>query len=223
MQGTGISPGLHFHLSATINGLTDIPLVPAMNSCATDDGVGSHKFVLHWLNNKEMYFSLEAGRLLRDLARLALDREDSGVEQELAESVRTGGGGGAGGGSEGGGAEGGAGSGLSHTPSITSFNTDISQPSSASGPAHQLSLSEALDQRIESLLREWHHRYLTSYFTLVHWCISTALTCCSPCTRWTARCWSGLPTFWMNISLASSDRPRSALLVYQHTELHFYV
>ena len=25
-QGTGISPGLHFHLSGTINALTDIPL-----------------------------------------------------------------------------------------------------------------------------------------------------------------------------------------------------
>ena len=29
-QGTGISPGLHFHLAATINALTDIPLVPSM-------------------------------------------------------------------------------------------------------------------------------------------------------------------------------------------------
>ena len=44
--------------------------------------------------------------------------------------------------------------GLSHAPSITSFNTDISQPSSVS--SHHLSLSEALDQKIESLLRDWH-------------------------------------------------------------------
>ena len=154
-QGTGISPGLHFHLSAAINGLTDIPLVPAMSS--TEDGVVCHKFVLHWLNNKEMFFSLEAGKILRDLATLALKREDSGVEQEMAEEapapavrsekmfkdtssvseVQSGSGG------------------MSHAPSITSFNTDISQPSSVSG--HQLSLSEALDQKIESLLREWHH------------------------------------------------------------------
>ena len=30
-QGTGISPGLHFHLSGTINALTDIPLVPSLS------------------------------------------------------------------------------------------------------------------------------------------------------------------------------------------------
>ena len=30
-QGTGISPGLHFHLSGTINAMTDIPLVPSIS------------------------------------------------------------------------------------------------------------------------------------------------------------------------------------------------
>merc|ERR1719334_661690 len=64
-QGTGISPGLHFHLSATINAYTDIPLVPTMTS--DYDGIVDHKFVLHWLNNKEMFFSLEAGKILREL------------------------------------------------------------------------------------------------------------------------------------------------------------
>merc|ERR1719193_3051495 len=113
-------------------------------------------FVLHWLNNKEIYFSTEAGKILRELAKMALKREDSGVEQEMVEE---------------GGEKGketdkqsrdglgiiqetGSGGGMSHAPSITSFNTDISQPSSVT--TQQLSLSEALDQRIESLLREWH-------------------------------------------------------------------
>merc|ERR1719192_2729394 len=82
-QGTGISPGLHFHLSATINALTDIPLVPSMTT--DDEGGVRHKFVLHWLNNKEMFFSLEAAKILRELAKLALTREDSGVEQEMVE------------------------------------------------------------------------------------------------------------------------------------------
>ena len=156
-QGTGISPGLHFHLSATINAVTDIPLVPTMTS--DDDGVMNHKFVLHWLNNKEMFFSLEAGKILRELARLALTREDSsGVEQEMmvdtdngvrSEKRQEG--------REGGSvttADTGSGGGMSHAPSITSFNTDISQPSSLSG--QQMSLSEALDQKNESLLRQWH-------------------------------------------------------------------
>jgi len=154
-QGSGISPGLHFHLSATINALTDIPLVPAMNNSVEEGGV-NHKFVLHWLNNKEIYFSTEAGKILRELAKMALKREDSGLEQEMVEE---------------GGEKGkepdkqsrdglgiiqetGSGGGMSHAPSITSFNTDISQPSSVT--TQQLSLSEALDQRIESLLREWH-------------------------------------------------------------------
>ena len=152
-QGTGISPGLHFHLSATINAVTDIPLVPTMTS--DDDGIVNHKFVLHWLNNKEMFFSLEAGKILRELAKLALTREDSGVEQEMIEdntdkfkAEKS---------SKDGGSvtetQSGSG-GLSHAPSITSFNTDVSQPSSVSG--HQISLSEALDQKIESLLRDWH-------------------------------------------------------------------
>ena len=34
-QSTGISPGLHFHLAASINALSDIPLVPAMNRPTT--------------------------------------------------------------------------------------------------------------------------------------------------------------------------------------------
>merc|ERR1719186_2019082 len=90
---------------------------------------------------------------------MALKREDSGVEQEMVE--------------EGGEKEKGKDSdkqsreglgtisesqtgsgGMSHAPSITSFNTDISQPSSVT--AQQMSLSEALDQRIEALLRNWH-------------------------------------------------------------------
>ena len=161
-QGTGISPGLHFHLSATINATTDIPLVPTMTS--DEDGVVSHKFGLHWLNNKEMFFSLEAGKILRELAKLALTREDSGVELEMVQSgqvepdnVSTG----RPGQEKSGRADGGSvaetqsgSGGMSHAPSITSFNTDISQPSSLSG--QQMSLSEALDQKIESLLREWH-------------------------------------------------------------------
>jgi hypothetical protein len=44
--------------------------------------------------------------------------------------------------------------GMSHTPSVTSFNTDISQPSTMSN--HQFTLSEALDRRIEVLLQDWH-------------------------------------------------------------------
>ena len=142
IQGAGVSPGLHFHLAATINALTDIPLVPAINSSANV----VHKFSLHWLNNKEIYFSLEAEKILQELAKVAMKREDSGVIKELQQEAvkettssakparqpaaeasplrhvtsREGLGEGQ----------------LSHTPSVTSFNTDISQPASTAS-AHQ--------------------------------------------------------------------------------------
>ena len=173
----GVSPGMHFHLAATINALTDIPLVPAMNSPGNSGVV--HKFSLHWLNNKEIYFSLEAEKILQELAKVALKREDSGLEKELLLSdpkdkdqrpqraaelsptrhLM----------SRDGFSEGAAPGGLSHTPSVTSFNTDISQPSTVS--AHQLTLSEALDQRIEVLLQDWHQSsdLLFSVFIIFIW------------------------------------------------------
>jgi hypothetical protein len=50
------------------------------------EGGGQHRFLLHWLNNKEIHFSLEAGGIMRELAKLALKREDGGVEQEMQEA-----------------------------------------------------------------------------------------------------------------------------------------
>lgn len=106
-HGTGIIPGLHFHLAASINAETgyylyhliykyifhyklqfapyfkattfrhkyykyynciilfhifiDIPLVPSLSST---DPETEPNFVLHWLNNKEMHFSLQAEAIL---------------------------------------------------------------------------------------------------------------------------------------------------------------
>ena len=68
-KGAAISPGMHFHLAATINAATDIPLVPAMNSAGEAGGV-HHTFSLHWLNNKEIYFSMEAEKILQELAKV---------------------------------------------------------------------------------------------------------------------------------------------------------
>lgn len=90
-HGTGVTPGLHFHLAASINAETgqifnhmnsiiilftlftiiiycmvfiyplDIPLVPSL---ITGDPDREPNFVLHWLNNKEMHFSLQAEKIL---------------------------------------------------------------------------------------------------------------------------------------------------------------
>ena len=58
--------GFHFHLAATINAETDIPLVPSINS------VSEQNFVIHWLNNKEMFFTSEAENILLEVYFLCL-------------------------------------------------------------------------------------------------------------------------------------------------------
>lgn len=72
-HGTGVTPGLHFHLAASINGETDIPLVPSMQS---SDPATQPNFILHWLNNKEMHFSLQAEALLQEMTRKVIEKED---------------------------------------------------------------------------------------------------------------------------------------------------
>lgn len=72
-HGTGVTPGLHFHLAASINAETDIPLVPSMQ---TNDPATQPNFILHWLNNKEMHFSLQAESIMQELTRKLIEKED---------------------------------------------------------------------------------------------------------------------------------------------------
>lgn len=72
-HGTGVTPGLHFHLAASINAETDIPLVPSMQ---TNDPAMQPNFILHWLNNKEMHFSLQAESIMQDMTRKLIEKED---------------------------------------------------------------------------------------------------------------------------------------------------
>lgn len=74
-HGTGVTPGLHFHLAASINAETDIPLVPSMQST---DPATQPNFILHWLNNKEMHFSLQAEAILRELTKKVIEKEQFG-------------------------------------------------------------------------------------------------------------------------------------------------
>lgn len=71
-HGTGVTPGLHFHLAASINAETDIPLVPSMQS---NDPSNQPNFILHWLNNKEMHFSMQAEAILQELTRKVIEKE----------------------------------------------------------------------------------------------------------------------------------------------------
>lgn len=72
-HGTGVTPGVHFHLAASINAETDIPLVPSMK---TNDPANQPNFILHWLNNKEMQFSIQAEALLQEMTRKVIEKED---------------------------------------------------------------------------------------------------------------------------------------------------
>uniref|UniRef100_T1GAP9 Uncharacterized protein n=1 Tax=Megaselia scalaris TaxID=36166 RepID=T1GAP9_MEGSC len=78
-HGTGVSPGMHFHLAASINAETDIPLVPSMQ---TSDPSNHINFILHWLNNKEMHFSLQAEGILQELTKKIIEKEENSKTTE---------------------------------------------------------------------------------------------------------------------------------------------
>ncbi|KAJ8957603.1 hypothetical protein NQ314_006529 [Rhamnusium bicolor] len=76
-HGTGVTPGMHFHLAASVNAETDIPLVPSISYCNPRPA-----FVLHWLDNKEMQFSLQAELFLEEFARPVVENPESEESSE---------------------------------------------------------------------------------------------------------------------------------------------
>ncbi|KAH8272248.1 hypothetical protein KR044_013165 [Drosophila immigrans] len=90
-QGSGVTPGMHFHLAASINAETDIPLVPSMQ---TSDPSNQNVFILHWLNNKEMHFTLQAEAILQELTKKVIDEENGTAGHERHTNAAGGGGGG---------------------------------------------------------------------------------------------------------------------------------
>ncbi|XP_070155558.1 dmX-like protein 2 isoform X6 [Polyergus mexicanus] len=83
-QISGHYPGMHFHLAASINAETDIPLVPSL---ITGDPEREPNFILHWLNNKEMHFTMQAENILQELTRKVVEKEEGLQHQEHAEHV----------------------------------------------------------------------------------------------------------------------------------------
>ena len=88
----------------------DIPLVPSIsgqgnpghrsNSDPTNaggaggdsSGKNKHNFVLHWMNNKEMEFTVQAEKIMEDMLKMALERDDmseEALEYELTHPDRT--------------------------------------------------------------------------------------------------------------------------------------
>nr|XP_020024118.1 dmX-like protein 1 isoform X4 [Castor canadensis] len=60
----------HFHIAASINPATDIPLLPSITSLSlSENGEASGPFVVHWLNNKELHFTLSMEVFLQQLRK----------------------------------------------------------------------------------------------------------------------------------------------------------
>ncbi|XP_067885987.1 dmX-like protein 1 isoform X2 [Heterodontus francisci] len=69
----------HFHIAASINPATDIPLLPSITSLSLGENEETNgPFVVHWLNNKELHFTLSMEVFLQQLRR--------SVEQQSPES-----------------------------------------------------------------------------------------------------------------------------------------
>ncbi|XP_071522289.1 dmX-like protein 2 [Panulirus ornatus] len=172
IHAMGITPGFQFHLAASINAETDIPLVPSISGVTS--GESEQSFVIHWLNNKEMHFTSEAENILLEISRRAMEKETASLDHDRHSEVsdledprlrataglRLG----------------------SRTPSHMTSRTrsidddDPVSQHSASVRSHQplsaatsstsiatdvttattTALGDALDRRIEILLRDWH-------------------------------------------------------------------
>ncbi|XP_039400328.1 dmX-like protein 1 isoform X4 [Mauremys reevesii] len=60
----------HFHIAASINPATDIPLLPSITSLSlSENEEKSGPFVVHWLNNKELHFTLSIEVFLQHLKK----------------------------------------------------------------------------------------------------------------------------------------------------------
>ncbi|XP_070543555.1 dmX-like protein 2 isoform X2 [Ptychodera flava] len=160
-NGHGLSP-VHFHISAAINPIYDIPLLPAISSMS---GSGEGSFVVHWLNNKEFQFTLAAENILQEMNKKSELSDTSGSKEDLTESLS---------GSE----DQDADDGLVLDSKITVNDTSNHVQSSSSSGLHDniplvdvvskqttsgareqivpLSQMEALHQSLDGLLREWN-------------------------------------------------------------------
>ncbi|XP_053573444.1 dmX-like protein 2 isoform X1 [Bombina bombina] len=133
----------HFHIAASINPNTDIPLVLAGTAFNLDEGYGG--FVVHWLNNKELHFTSSIELFIQNLKSVVeqqTDNEDyeedeEGLLMKLDNGVPEGGGS------------------LSGSPEHEQAERELS--TKATSPGATLPLPAVLlDQKIESLLTEWN-------------------------------------------------------------------
>lgn len=185
IHGMAMAPGLHFHLAASINAETDIPLVPSLSGLNID-AKEKPNFVIHWLNNKEMTYTQSAENLLHEISVKIIQAEsapsaqsdgsDTGEDAEgetdetdgastiTAESLRKR--------KTASHKKGGKHFTKNHSleeaeediqqPSRQSFHTTSSSASlaadatAATSQANHSALGDFLDRKLENLLRQWH-------------------------------------------------------------------
>ncbi|XP_060557818.1 dmX-like protein 2 isoform X5 [Ruditapes philippinarum] len=165
----GVVPAVHFHLAASINPETDIPLLPVVSHKGVE-----HNFQLHWLNNKELQFTMESEKILQEMHKHGVyddhdhhdhdhhghgeshtdsdsdayheEPDENGVWQKkrrtmFKNSKTTG-----------------LGKDLPglgyHTGTSSSIGSDMSDP--LSSPESHSSLLDSIDRKIEGLLKDWH-------------------------------------------------------------------
>ncbi|KAG9487910.1 hypothetical protein GDO78_007614 [Eleutherodactylus coqui] len=77
----------HFHIAASINPATDIPLLPSISSMSLGDTEEKNgPFVVHWLNNKELHFSLSMEVFLQQLKK-SFEQQSSDTSTEETNQV----------------------------------------------------------------------------------------------------------------------------------------
>uniref|UniRef100_A0A8K9XHV1 Dmx like 1 n=1 Tax=Oncorhynchus mykiss TaxID=8022 RepID=A0A8K9XHV1_ONCMY len=74
----------HFHIAASINPATDIPLLPSITSlCGGDDEEPGGPFTVHWLNNKELLLTLAMEVFLQQLRGSVEQNHSENSQEEL--------------------------------------------------------------------------------------------------------------------------------------------
>uniref|UniRef100_I3KAT6 Dmx like 1 n=1 Tax=Oreochromis niloticus TaxID=8128 RepID=I3KAT6_ORENI len=76
----------HFHIAASINPATDIPLLPSISSLnPVDDEEPGGPFSVHWLNNKELHFTLAMEVFLQQLRSSVEQQNECSNEDDFEE------------------------------------------------------------------------------------------------------------------------------------------
>ncbi|XP_053557561.1 dmX-like protein 1 isoform X2 [Bombina bombina] len=134
----------HFHIAASINPATDIPLLPSITSMSLNENEEkSGPFVVHWLNNKELHFSLTMEVYLQQI-RKSFDQQSS--ETSTDETTLA----------EGNSDEGEAEDTIANELKLPNEKKEVNGEKAAQNSAFIALPTDIIDHKIENLLSEWN-------------------------------------------------------------------